>query len=196
MEKNHEKKTYPDSFGINSGAFPVMAQEDHHAAAADTSATAAVNTEKLDASMTQMKDMRQKMMTTTDKKTRKKLMGKNMQMMKNCMQMMSGMGMMNQGKMMGQGNQGKMMKQGQMMGKQNTEKLPMADRVSMMEKKMAMMNNMMSQAGMMDGQGMMNCMSAKTNNDRVQLLEKKIQVMQEMMNGMLAQQELMMQGDR
>ena len=63
-------------------AYPVMAQQAHHAAGSDP-ATAQMNVENLDSSMMQMKEMRQKMNTTTDKTERKNLMGEHIQMMKN-----------------------------------------------------------------------------------------------------------------
>ncbi|MCF6267278.1 MAG: hypothetical protein L3J57_12135 [Desulfuromusa sp.] len=152
-------------------ASPVIAQQTQHATKSDPTTTQ-MNMEKLNSSMMQAQEIRQKMGTTTNKTERMKLMGKHMQMMK---KMMSGMNMM------GQGN---------MMDSKDISKMSMPDRMSMMEKKMSMMNNMMKRGGMM------NCMKPNSTTNSAQTLEKKIQIMQEMMNGILTQQEMLMKNSQ
>jgi len=152
-------------------AMPVLAVEEHHPESQSAPAEARMNTEKMDASVRKMQEMRKKIETENNPAARKELMHQHLRMMKDGMNMMT--------MMEGQG--------GMMMEQKDTGSMPMADRMAMMEKKMSMMEKMMSQGGMMGGGA-----SGSPVNDRMGMMEKKMMMMQEMLNGMMMQQEMMM----
>jgi hypothetical protein len=150
---------------------PVLAVEAHHPESQSAPPVEAqMNTEKMDASVQKMQEMRKKIETEKNPAARKELMHQHLRMMKDGMNMMSMMG----------GKSG-------MMTEQDTASMPMAERMAMMEKKMTMMEKMMGQGG-----GMMGGAVAGPANDRLGLMERKMMLMQEMLNGMMMQQEMMM----
>jgi hypothetical protein len=102
---------------------PVLAVEAHHPESQSAPPVEAqMNTEKMDASVQKMQEMRKKIETEKNPAARKELMHQHLRMMKDGMNMMSMMG----------GKSG-------MMTEQDTASMPMAERMAMMEKKMTMM---------------------------------------------------------
>ena len=186
---------------------PLMAQKTAETAK-DKTTTKQIMMQDVDSSMQKMKEMRQKIETTTNDKDRTKMMGNHMQMMQKMMTNMNMMGkqgsmgqmgsMGQQAKMGAMNQNGKMAQGGMKGGMQANASMP--DRMAMMEKRMAMMQNMMGQGGMqgggMQGNMKMNCMKSKMMKmkmkNSVQTLEKKMDIMQEMMNGLMTQQKMMM----
>ena len=117
---------------------PLMAQE--KPATAKDKTTTNQMMQNIDSSMMKMKDMRQKIETTSNKKSQLKMMNNHMQMMQKMMAKMNMMGNL--------GNQGAMNQQGAM-GQQG----------SMGQGKMnGNMQNMKGQGGGMHGKMMKNCM--------------------------------------
>ncbi|MBA3016144.1 MAG: hypothetical protein KKD63_08920 [Proteobacteria bacterium] len=119
-------------------SLPVLAEEAHHPKNQAAPEMAQMNTEKVDTSMQQMQEMRNKIETEKDPAARKELMHQHMKMMRDGMNMMKGQCCMmsDKGKMMG-GESGKSME----------------DHMKMMENKMMMMQEMMN--GMMTQHEMM-----------------------------------------
>lgn len=154
---------------------PACAVDEHHPEKQVAPEKAQLTTDKMDASVQQLQEMRKKIESEKKTPARKELLQQHMGMMKDGMNMMTMMG--------GQG--------GMMMEQKETGSMPMADRMGMMEKKMAIMEKMMNQGGMM-GPMMGGGASGSPMVDRMGMMEKKMMMMQEMLNGMMMQQEMMM----
>jgi len=171
---------------------PAWGQEAAHHTGSEQPPVASTDTANVDATMMQMRQVREKMMQAASPSEQKKIMQDHMKMMKKCMammDMMDGMKGMSAGGM-GMGMMGKKGMKSAMMGGSS---MSMQDRIAMMEKKIAMMDSMMRQGGMMGGSGMMNnCMMTVDMTQRMQMMEKKMAMMKEMMKSMMAQQEMMM----
>jgi hypothetical protein len=164
-------------------ANPVLAVDEHHPESQSAPAEARMKTDKVDASVRQMQEMRKKIETEKNPAARKELMHQHMRMMKDGMNMMTMMTMKG-GK---SGKSGKGGKGGMMTEQKDTASMPMADRMAMMEKKMTMMEKMMGQGGGMMGGGA----SDSPTDDHMGMMEKNMMMMQEMMNGMMMQHEMM-----
>lgn len=119
--------------------------------------------EKLDNSIMQLQQMRNKIETEKDPTTQKKLIPQHMQMMQDGMNMMNG--------------------QGSMMGQNNMSSGSTMDQMAMMENMMTMMENMM-------GQGMMTNTSGTPLRERMDVMGKKLMLMQETFNGMMMEQKM------
>ena len=180
---------------------PLMAQE--KPAIARDKITTNQMMQNIDSSMMKMKDMRQKIETTSNKKSQMKMMNNHMQMMQKMMAKMNMMG--NQGGMnkQGTGQQGSMgqgMMNGNMQnmkGKQGAmnQQGATGQQGSISQGKMnGNMQNMKGQGGGMHGKMMKNCMMGNNMQMKgsLQTLEKKMEIMQEIMSGLMTQQKMMM----
>jgi hypothetical protein len=187
-------------------ALPACAVEEHHPGTADAAKVQPTQTTpapamqadpmKIDSAMMQMQDTRMKMQAVMDPAEKKRLMRMHMQQMQEGMKMIGAMGMM-AGQDMGKKpmaghDMSKMAMSGQdmkqkPMGAQDMSKMPANERMAMMEKKMAMMEQMMGPGGMME-----KMMGPDGMMGKMEMREKKMSMMMEMMNGMMAQQEMMM----
>ncbi|MBW2011575.1 MAG: hypothetical protein JRI32_08045 [Deltaproteobacteria bacterium] len=152
-------------------AFSVLAEEQPAASSAEQ--TPEMSMEKMDSSIMKMKEMRKKMEEEKNPAKQKELMHQHMQQMKDCMGMMHGYGMMMRGK------------EGMMDGK-DMSKMPMSDRMMRLEKMMGHCP-MMRHRGMMKGHKMSGTMCSP-----MFMMEKRMEMMQEMINGIMAQQKIMM----